>query len=421
MANRFSIRIRLEANGGKTRSPWFGVACCPGNITRFMASVPGYVYAEKDDAIWVNLYMANHADIKLDNGRTVNVVQETRYPWDGSVKMTVNPDQSGPYTVHVRIPGWARNEPVPSDLYRFTDKSGAAATLRVNGKAVPLQVDKGYVTLTREWKKGDTIDLNLPMSVRRVAANEQVADDRGRVSLQRGPVVYAAEWVDSPSGKVRNLMLPDGAILRAQPRPDLLNGVTVIKGHAVALSRDERGRVHKSPQDFTAIPYYAWANRGKGQMMVWIPDTEVSADPAPFPIASLRAKVTTSGRKDAEPIHDGEVPAKSIDNASYFDWWPIKGTTEWVEYTFAKPTTVSDSELFWFDDTGRGEVRVPAGWRVLYKDGGQWKPVESPGPYGIERDQFNRVAFKPVTTTGLRLEVAMQPNFSAGLQEWKVK
>jgi len=411
---------RLETNG-ETRSPWFGVACCPGNITRFMASVPGYVYAEKDDAIWVNLYMANHADIKLDNGRTVNVVQETRYPWDGSVKMTVNPDQSGPYTVHVRIPGWARNEPAPSDLYRFTDKSGAAATLRVNGKAVPLQVDKGYVTLTREWKKGDTIDLNLPMSVRRVAANEQVADDRGRVSLQRGPVVYAAEWVDSPSGKVRNLMLPDGAILRAQPRPDLLNGVTVIKGHAVALSRDERGRVHKSPQDFTAIPYYAWANRGKGQMMVWIPDTEVSANPAPFPIASLRAKVTTSGRKDAEPIHDGEVPAKSIDNASYFDWWPIKGATEWVEYTFAKPTTVSDSELFWFDDTGRGEVRVPAGWRVLYKDGGQWKPVESPGPYGIERDQFNRVAFKPVTTTGLRLEVAMQPNFSAGLQEWKVK
>ena len=200
----FFYQNPLEATGlvGKDqRSPWFGVACCPGNITRFMASVPGYVYAQRNDAIWVNLYVASGADIKLDNGRTVHMTQETRYPWEGAVKMTVSPDQAAALTIHVRIPGWARNLPVASDLYRFEDRNGATAVLKVNGKSVPLTLDKGYVDLTRTWKKGDTIELELPMPVRRVVANDHVAADRGRVAIERGPIVYAAEWVDNANGK----------------------------------------------------------------------------------------------------------------------------------------------------------------------------------------------------------------------------
>jgi len=220
----------LESNGQHERSPWFGVACCPGSITRFMASVPGYVYAQRGDAIWVNLYMANHAEIKLDNGRYVKLAQETRYPWDGAVKISVTPDQTAPMTIHVRIPGWARNEPVASDLYAFADKSDAVATLKVNGKPVALELDKGYATLTRSWKAGDTIELALPMPVRRVVANNLVEADRSRIAIQRGPVVYAAEWVDNPNGKVRNLVLPPSARLTAEFRPDLLNGVEVVKG-----------------------------------------------------------------------------------------------------------------------------------------------------------------------------------------------
>jgi DUF1680 family protein len=252
----------LEATGsaGKDqRSPWFGVACCPGNITRFMASVPGYVYAERNDAIWVNLYVANNADIKLDNGRSVHMTQETRYPWDGSVKMTVTPDQSAALTIHVRIPGWARNEPVPSDLYRMADRNAESVVLKVNGKAVPVAggkgYDKGYVKLARTWTKGDTIELVMPMPVRRVVANDHVAADRGRVAVQRGPIVYAAEWVDNPDGKVRNLMLPDNAKLTAEYRPALLNGVEVVTGKAIALSYDLRGQVVKRQQDLTMIPY----------------------------------------------------------------------------------------------------------------------------------------------------------------------
>ena len=422
----FFYQNPLEATGfaGKDqRSPWFGVACCPGNITRFMASVPGYVYAQRGDALWVNLYMANHAEIRLDNGRTVNVVQQTRYPWDGDVHITINPDQAARLSIHVRIPGWARNQPVASDLYEFARKLDDPVTLRVNGRAVPIRLDQGYVVLTRTWKKGDVIELNLPMPVRRVRANEQVAADRGRIALERGPIVYAAEWPDNPKGQVRNLMLPPGAALTAEFRSDLLKGVEVIKSKAVALAYDAQGQVTRTEQDFTAIPYYAWANRGRGQMMVWFPEDAAHARPAPYPTIATTAQVTVSGRsrKSPETIHDGEEPASSSDSTSYFDWWPRKGSSEWVEYAFERSATVSECRLYWFDDTGRGEVRVPASWRLLYKDGSQWKTVENLEPYGVERDRYNRVSFKPVNTSGLRLELTMQPQWSAGIEEWKVK
>ncbi|HZS03560.1 MAG TPA: glycoside hydrolase family 127 protein [Blastocatellia bacterium] len=413
----------LESAGQHQRSPWFGVACCPGNITRFIASVPGYVYAEQGDTLYVNLFVGSTGDIRMDNGRTVKIQQETRYPWDGAVKMTVSPDKAGPFTINVRIPGWARNEAVPSDLYRFADQIGESVTLKVNGKAVPLKLDKGYAGLSRTWKKGDVIELALPMPVRRVIANDQVGADRGRVALQRGPIVYCAEWPDNPDGHVRNLLLPDGAKLTTEFKPDLLKGVTVIRGMAFGLSFDAQGKLIRQEQDFTAIPYYAWANRGRGEMLVWIPDSEASARPRPFPTIATTSTVTVSNRARRDPrmINDGEEPAASNDPASYFDWWPRKGTTEWVEYSFAKQATVSQVEVYWFDDTGRGEVRVPQSWRVLYKDGSEWKPVENTDPYGVAKDQYNRVSFKPVMTTGLRLEVTMQSNWSAGLQEWKVK
>jgi len=422
----FFYQNPLEATGfaGKEqRSPWFGVACCPGNITRFMASVPGYIYAQRGDALWVNLFVANNAEIKLDNGRTVKFKQETRYPWDGSVKMTVSPESEESLTIHVRIPGWARNEPVASDLYRFAVDSPDAAVLKVNGKALPMQLDKGYVALSRNWKSGDVIELNLPMPVRRVLANDRVAADLGRVAIERGPVVYAAEWPDNPKGQVRNLMLPRNERLLSEFKPNLLRGVTVVKGQAIALAYDAQGKITKTKQDFTAIPYYAWANRGRGQMMVWFPETEAFAKPAPYPTLATTAQVTVSGKSRRSPrtINDGEEPASSMDSSSYFDWWPTKGTTEWAEYAFEKPATVSECQLYWFDDTGQGEVRVPASWRLLYKDGNDWKPVAALGPYGVEKDGYNGVRFQPVATSGLRLEITMQPKWSAGIQKWKVK
>jgi hypothetical protein len=409
----------LESAGQHERSPWFGVACCPSNITRFLASLPGYVYATTDDGIYVNLFVESRAEIPLGD-RRVTLSQATAYPWDGAVKIRVDAvPAGGHFALHVRIPGWARNEPVPSDLYRFLDRDGGPVRMRVNGTAVNVAPEKGYVRLHRGWRAGDVVELDLPMPVRRVVAHDKVEADRGRVALQRGPVVFTAEWPDNPGGRVRNLVLADDERLASAFRGDLLGGVQVITGAARALSTQADGTVRAVDQPFTAIPYFAWANRGRGEMAVWLARADAAARPVPRPTPATTATVTTSpSRKPPLAINDGEEPASSDDPALYFDWWPTKGTTEWVEYALVSPTRVSETRVYWFDDTGRGQVRVPRSWRVLYRRGDAWVPVETAEAYGVARDRYNRVRFTPVETTRLRLEVTMQPGFSAGLQEW---
>ena len=260
----------LESVGDYQRSPWFGVACCPGNITRFMASVPGYIYAHRGDTLYVNLFAAGTAKIKMAGGRSVKMIQETRYPWDGDVRMTVRPDQTGRFTIAVRVPGWARGEAVPSGLYRFADDSLQAVTLKVNRRLEPIKLEKGYAVLTRDWHSGDVIELHLPMPVRRVVATQEVEADRERVAIQRGPIVYCAEWPDNPKGKVLELELPGDGALSAEFKPDILNGITVVKGKG--FYPEEGGAANASGRmaEFTAIPYYAWAHRGEGQMIVWM-------------------------------------------------------------------------------------------------------------------------------------------------------
>jgi DUF1680 family protein len=425
----FFYQNPLESNGRQARQPWFGVACCPGNITRFMASVPGYIYATAQKTIYINLFASNSAEIGLD-GRTVTITQQTRYPWDGHVRITVDPGQSYAFALKIRIPGWARGEVVPSDLYRFADAASAPVKLRVDGRSVPVHLDRGYATLTRNWKSGEVVELDLPMPVRRVVANSQVAADRGRVAIERGPIVYAAEWPDNPQHRVRNLLLPDQERLTAKFEPNVLKGVEMVRSKAVALAYDANGKVMRTEQAFAEIPYYAWANRGKGEMEVWIADQMASAKPAPFPTLAMKSRVTASGgnritgegiSKTPQAVNDGDEPTASNDPSSYFDWWPEKGKTEWIEYDFPGVARVSETQVYWFDDTGRGQVRVPASWRILYKDGNQWKPVQNRDPYGLAKDRYNTVRFVPVTTSALRLEVTMQPGWSAGVQKWKVE
>jgi hypothetical protein len=265
------------------------------------------------------------------------------------------------------------------------------------------------------------------MPVRRVLSNDQVIANRDRVALQRGPIVFAAEWPDNPNGKVRNIVLPDANAMTSEYRGDLLNGVQVIRGRAVGLALDENGSVRKAEQPFMAIPYATWANRGRGQMAVWLARTDRTARPTPYPTVATSSTITASpipsGRgKNPRNIIDGEEPASSADSSAYFDWWPVQGSAnEWVELTFAKTSTVSSAEVYWFDDTGRGGVRVPASWRLLYKSGDQWLPVTPQTAYATARNAWNAVSFTPVTTSALRVELAMQQGFSAGLQEWKVR
>jgi DUF1680 family protein len=276
--DRFFYQNPLESAGGYERSPWFEVACCPPNMTRFLPSLPGYVYATKDDTVFVNLFIAGEGDVEVD-GRKVRLAQQTRYPWEGEIKLTVSAARPGEFELALRIPGWAGDEAMPTDLYRFLDANAAKPGLKVNGQAAPLDIRDGYAHIRRTWKNGDTAELSLPMPIRRVVAHDSVAADSGRVALQRGPVVFAAEGVDN-DGRVFDFFLPDAATLAAEYRPSLLNGVVVITGNAAAASRDRAGKTVESARLFVAVPYYAWANRGPGQMLVWLPRTSAAVKPA---------------------------------------------------------------------------------------------------------------------------------------------
>jgi DUF1680 family protein len=259
----------LESDGTHARSPWFGCACCPSNICRFMASIPGYVYAQRKDELFVNLFASGTGRIRMESGETLVLRQETGYPWDGSVRITVDVTTRTQLAISVRIPGWARNEAVPSDLYRFGDESEERVTLKVNGEAVELRMQLGYVTLRRQWNPGDIIELRLPMPVRRILANNEVAADRSRVALQRGPIVYCVEWPDHEKASVLRLLLKDKTPVFSEWRPDLLGGMAILKSTVTALLRDDQGETAEQI-DMTAIPYYAWAHRGKGPMAVWL-------------------------------------------------------------------------------------------------------------------------------------------------------
>jgi len=258
---------------GSVRQRWFGCACCPSNICRFIPAVPGYLYGHLADDLYVNTFMPGTAAVSMDR-RTVTLEQQTQYPWDGAVKITVNPSEAAEFTINVRIPGWARNQPSPGDLYRYAEQTPAPPVrLRVNGKEVAMELKRGYAAVTRKWSAGDVIALELPMPVRRVLAHAKVVNNAERVALERGPIVYCAEWPDN-DGKVLDIVLDDDVGLKAEYRKDLLHGVTVLAGTL------------KSGKQFTAIPFYARANRGGGEMNVWIARTKAAAkriSTAPFP------------------------------------------------------------------------------------------------------------------------------------------
>jgi uncharacterized protein len=287
-----------------------------------------------------------------------------------------------------------------------------------------MHLDKGYVAITRTWSAGDTIELNLPMPVRRVVANSRSPPTAAAWPSNAAPSSSPPNGSTIPRGQVRNLLLPDREPLRAGFRPNLLRGVEVVQARGEALSRDANGALIRTPEEITFIPYYAWANRGPGQMMVWIPDSEASARPAAPPRRHHRSQTHHQRRKEPEPIKAEDEPASSADPGLYFDWWTedLAARTGWIEYSFAKPATVSEAALYWFDDTGHGAVRVPASWRILYRDGTAWKPVEATGEYGVRRTATTKSCLRQVTATALSLEVAMQPsNYSAGIERWRVK
>ncbi|NCI49852.1 glycoside hydrolase family 127 protein [Sediminibacterium roseum] len=249
-----------------TRSGWFECSCCPTNLARLIPSVPGYVYAQKDDQVFVNLFINSNTRLTVKN-TAVELVQQNNYPWDGGLSFTVVPARELSFAMLIRIPGWAQDEAVPSSLYRFTTSQVQPVSIKVNGVATQYTMQHGYAVIKRDWKKNDKIEVMLPMEIKRVAAGEQLAENAGKIALQRGPIVYCAEWVDN-NGSTSNLFIPDNTVFTTKFKPGLLKGVTVLRADVAAIDTNT-GNVIK--QKFTAIPYYSWANRGQGEMAVWFP------------------------------------------------------------------------------------------------------------------------------------------------------
>lgn len=417
--DRFFYPNVLESVGQHARSPWFGCACCPSNVARFIPSVPGFAYARKDKDLYVNLLIGGKVTVKTADNE-VTLSQETDYPWQGDVRITVDPQKEDSFAVRVRVPGWAQNRPVPSDLYAFVKKVPDRVSLKVNGKQAPLELRKGYAEIARRWKKGDTIELHLPMPVRRVVSHPMVKTNQGRVAIQRGPVVYCLEGPDN-DGSVLDLVIPDDAELTAQFRGDLLGGVVTVAGRARTAKRTLDGRiVPDSSRSFTAIPYYAWAHRGRAPMTVWPARSFQAARPKPADTLTFTSKTTASFvHVSLDAIKDQILPVNSADSSGrQLDFWPHSGTTEWVQFEWDRPQEISSVKVYWFDDTGRGACRLPKSWRVLQREpGGEFRPVKTGGSYGTEKDRFNRVEFDPVKTSAIKLEVVLQDKWSAGIQE----
>ena len=420
----------LQSMGQHQRQEWFGCACCPSNAARFIPSLPQYIYAVKDNSLYINLFNSNTVNVKV--GKTaVTLSQQTGYPWNGDVTLKIE-GGAGKYALNIRIPGWVKGEVVPSNLYTYADGKRLGYTVKVNGQEVTpnsqlstlnCQLNKGYFVIDRQWKKGDKVEIHFDMEPRIVRANGLVAADKGRVAIERGPIVYCAEWPDNQCD-VLSVLINQEPQFQMGSKEIMNTTVQTLTTDAQTLNFDQQGKLQTRDEQLVLIPYYAWAHRGPGKMTVWIPQDLNATTPAqPASIAS-ESKVTASKRNlpALSAINDRLVPADGDDRSvPYTHWWPAKNSTEWLQYDFKQTETVSTCTVYWFDDGPWGGCRVPDSWKLYYKTtSGDWAEVPNPTAYSTVKGAANIVNFDPVKTSAMKLEI-VQGDYSAGVFEWSVK
>ena len=421
--NGFFYPNPLESMGQHQRQAWFGCACCPSNICRFIPSLPGYIYAVKDKNVYVNLFLSNKSNLTV-GGKKVALSQTTEYPWNGDITVNVDQNAAGQFAMKIRIPGWVRNQVVPSNLYQYTDGKRLGYTVTVNGSVVGAISADGYYTIDRRWKKGDKVQIHFDMEPRTVRANNKVEADRGMVSIERGPIVYCAEHPDNSF----DIM---GALINQNPQFTLGKGeiagtpVQTLTTSAQTLNFNKQGKLEAQDQTLTLIPYYAWCHRGSGKMRVWLPQDLNATNPSQPETLASQSKVTSSTERmpALSAINDRLVPKDENDRSvPYTHWWPKKDCTEWLGYEFPQEATVQSATVYWYDDGPWGGCRVPQSWRILYQDQqGQWQPVTGADGYPTDKGAACTVNFDPVKTKALRLEVTLPADNAAGLFEWSIR
>lgn len=425
--NKFFYVNPLEADGHQLfnhgtagRSPWFDCACCPSNIARVMNHVGGYMYAIEDDSIYALLYSGNEVTVAVA-GTEVRLKQTTEYPYQGAVRIETDLVGSARFAMKLRIPTWALGKQfVPGKLYHYTGKSASEWTLKVNGEVIEASIDKGFVEIDRVWSAGDVVELDLPMDVRFSICDEQVAANRGRIAITRGPLVMCAEEADN-DGVVQRFYLPDlptgenCSVGRIEE--GLLEGTLTVNVPAFELIE---GKARSTEVKF--VPYLSWNNRGNATMIVWLPDSKEGAERQLARVhfdPSKYGQVTASSCAEngiVDAIKDGRRPASSADGT--IDAWISSGESEqeWIQMKFDRPQKIERLGLFW---VSRGDkVDVPVKWSMEYLKDGEWKPFEKyiTDVFGVSKDRFNTIhPAADLTCEGLRINIQTHPGKAVGL------
>lgn len=396
----------LASRGNHARSEWFGCACCPPNVTRLLASLGSYLYAKSGDTLYVNLFVAGKLKTKLGDD-AIELTVETDYPWDGKVVLRPRSASGKPFPLRVRVPEWS-GEP----------------KLTQGVRSVQTAIDGGYLVVPADWRAGEALMIEFPMRVQRVIAHPAAKDLSQRAAIQRGPLVYCLETNDNPNVDLSRVILPADAVIKPERSPDLGGIVKLIGNGFLAEPVDWRRRLYADsdegqPVALTAIPYYAWDNRGNAAMVTWLPTARLPESPGGLERSAKVSLSFTSGICTPTAINDGRpIEGSNKHPGDLCHFWPHKGTEEWVEYAWAKPVTIDGVEVYWFDDTGFGECRPPTAWWIEAKIGTEWKRVE--GSYGLGLNTWNRVKFPALTTSSLRLKLKLQSEWSVGIHEWKI-
>jgi uncharacterized protein len=422
-ADRFFYPNPLESNGQHERSAWFGCACCPSNLARFLPAIPGYIYAVRDNSLYVNLFISGNAKIEIGQSN-LEIVQKANFPWDGKVEISVNPELPSNFDLKIRIPGWARNEALPGGLYRFSNHNDEPVRISVNDESLEYTIlQDGYILISREWTTGDKIEIDFPMPVRIVFADERISENKEKMAVQRGPLIFCAEWPDNSKDLSSLLFMKDTAFSTAF-EPSLLGGIQVIRttGFKTRRTPDRQIKITDKEQ-VVLIPYAYWNNRGPGKMKVWLPASVRTTQPLPANTLAFRSRVKASKLSDAlASVNDQIVPSCSNDNSVLnFNWLPHKNRWEWIQYDLNEPEMISKTKVYWFDDGPQGGCRIPDDWEILYLDDNVWTPVKGKMPYKTTRDGWDSLAFDPVMASSVKIKVKLKRDFSAGIYEWIIE
>lgn len=417
--------IRQFNHGSGGRSGWFGCACCPSNLARLMPQISGYMYAHTDNEVYITLYGSSQTEIELAEGK-VSIKQESNYPFDGKVKLKIETSTNQEFALKLRIPTWAGDQFVPGKLYHYVDQVRPQWSLKVNGEKVSPSVKKGFATIEREWKKGDTVELDIPMPVHFNKAIDEVKANHNRIAVTRGPLVYCIEQADNGNEKVQKFYIPDtdtsDEIDVKIIKGGLMQGIVMAPVPAREITAEG-----SRPATAKMIPYYAWNNRGEDSMIVWVPQTQELAAKSVGSALLTKSKygevLATHTREgdSVSAIVDGILPSKSSDQA-HPRWTslPFKNRRQDITFTFPETAKVESISIYWYEND-EDHIKVPREWWVDYKTGdGDWKRMEKyvTDFYGLEKDTFNFV--RPETAMkcdAIRIGILPQQDHCIGIHE----